>query len=180
MFARYMANTSFSTNVMDAEIQVAFGRKVRYDAVLGRVRALWDYALKGARTQKAKRERGEYNRPQAQQKKLVGASGESSGNNGSGNGLNSGYRLGHAHTQIPGHGMSASYLARSLDGEDRKDTTLIDGLDEFVVEDGAVREQEFGDGTRDEDGEKMRKMVKKERMRREGNGSGSEYSDGSE
>lgn len=180
MFARYMANTCFSTNVMDAEIQLVFGRKVRYDAVLGRVRALWDYALKGARTQKAKRERGEYNRPQAQQKKLVGANGESGGNDGSGNGLSAGHRLGHAHTQIPGHGMSASYLARSLDGEDRKGTTSVDGLEEFVVEEGAVREQEFGDGTRDEDEEKMRKMVKKERMRREGDGSGSEYSDGSE
>jgi len=162
---------------MDAEIQVAFGRKVRYDAVLGRVRALYDYALKGARTQRAKRERGEYNRPQTQQKKGGGASEESTGGGG-GNGNDSG--TGDENKEVPGYGLSASYLARSHGEESIGGSTLVSEMDGFVVEDGAVRDGKAGSGMRGEDEERMRKRVKRERMRREGDESGSEYSDGSE
>lgn len=64
-----MQHTIFTSRAIDAEIQVVWGRKLRFDPVLGRVRPLWDYALKGAKTQKAKRERGEYNRPTVTPKK---------------------------------------------------------------------------------------------------------------
>lgn len=63
IFARYIQHTAFTARAIDAEIQVVWGRKLRFDTTLGRVRPVWDYALKGAKTQKAKRERGEYNRP---------------------------------------------------------------------------------------------------------------------
>lgn len=69
MLARYLQHTAFTCTAMEAEFQVAYGRKVRYDCQLGRVRALWDYALKGAKTQAEKRKRGEYNRPVAVEKK---------------------------------------------------------------------------------------------------------------
>lgn len=65
---------------MEAEFQVAYGRKVRYDCQLGRVRVLWDYALKGAKTQAEKRKRGDYNRPVVEKKSDIG---ESSGGRGS-------------------------------------------------------------------------------------------------
>lgn len=144
--------------------------------MLGRVRVLWDYALKGARTQRAKRERGEYNRPQVQQKKGGGAIEESGSGGGSGNGSGAGLE----NKEVPGYGLSASYLARSLGKESRGGSTLVGEMDGFVVEDGAVRNGEVGSGMRGEDEERMGKIVKRERMRREGDESGSEYSDGSE
>lgn len=63
MLARYLQHTAFTCTAMEAEFQVVWGRKVRYDSVLGRVRATYDHALKGAKTQAEKRKRGEYNRP---------------------------------------------------------------------------------------------------------------------
>ena len=62
IFARYIQQTSLTTQVIDADIQVVWGRKLKYDRTLERARPLWDYALKGAKTQKAKRARGDYNR----------------------------------------------------------------------------------------------------------------------
>lgn len=62
MLARYLQHTAFTCTAIEAEFQVAWGRRVRYDAQLGRVRATWEYALRGARTQAEKRRRGEYNR----------------------------------------------------------------------------------------------------------------------
>lgn len=162
---------------MDAEIQVAFGRKVRYDAVLGRVRALWDYALKGARTQRAKRERGEYNRPQTQQKKGGGGSEESIGGGGGGG---NGSGTGHVNKAVPGYGLSSSYLARSLGEDGMGESTLVNETNGFVDEDGAVRDGQTGIGLRGEDEERMSKMVKRERMRKEGDESGSKYSDSSD
>ncbi|KAK5069854.1 hypothetical protein LTR64_007963 [Lithohypha guttulata] len=77
-FARYLQHTFCTSKVMDAEVQVAWGRKVRYDNILGRVRPVWDNALKGAKTQKLKRERGEYNRPtvsKSSAKRVIGYDG---------------------------------------------------------------------------------------------------------
>ncbi|KAK5954066.1 hypothetical protein OHC33_004637 [Knufia fluminis] len=162
MFARYMAQTAFGSTIMDAEVQVAFGRKVRYDSVLGRVRALWDYALKGAKTQRAKRERGEYNRP---------TKGGSSGGAGVGRGHS------HGSKEVPGYGVSGEFLAGGVpgagSGEDgRGASTLV----------GEVGEEVGGEEGEDE--ERMRKRVKRERMRERERGrgdgeSGSEYYDGS-
>lgn len=61
--ARYLQQSAFTCTAMEGEFQIAWGRKVRFDAVLGRVRAVYDHALKGAKTQAEKRKRGEYNRP---------------------------------------------------------------------------------------------------------------------
>jgi len=152
---------------------------VRYDAVLGRVRALWDYALKGAKTQRGRRERGEYNRPRR------------------GGGSNADR---HRRRKIggPGHGVSSGYLARSLPGdgagagetEDGGGASTVAGVGEmgvFADENGGRRGVVvLGDGVGggmkrlpDGDEDKMRKRVKRERMRELGGESGSEYSDGS-
>ena len=138
---------------MDAEVQVAFGRKVRYDSVLGRVRLLWDYALRGARTQREKRERGEYNRPR---KEGVG------GGSGSGKG------------GVPGLGISKGYLAGDGGGG-----SVVGETDGFVVGEGGAR-GEYGAGVQGEDEERVRKRVKMEgiRMREERGESGSGYSGG--
>lgn len=64
-----MQYSIFVSRAIDAEIQTVWGRKLRFDPTLGRVRPVWDYALKGAKTQRAKRERGEYNRTPVVKKK---------------------------------------------------------------------------------------------------------------
>lgn len=50
-----MQQTALTTAVVAAEVQCVFGRKVRYDAGLGRVRLNWDYAIRGAETMRRRR-----------------------------------------------------------------------------------------------------------------------------
>lgn len=61
--AQYVWFSAFRASAMEAEFQVAYGRKVRYDSTIGRIRATYDYALKGAKTQALKRAQGLYNVP---------------------------------------------------------------------------------------------------------------------
>lgn len=62
MFARYMQHTALNCTAIEAEFQVAYGRKVRYDHSLGRVRVNWDNSIKGAKTVKERKERDERQR----------------------------------------------------------------------------------------------------------------------
>lgn len=157
--ARYMQQTFCTSKVMDTEIQVAYGRKVKYDAQLGRIRQVYDYALKGAKTQKLKRERGEYNRP----KNRPGAT-EAPAGDQPGAGESKGYLAGTR------RGFSVNEVAE-LEGETRVDTGSLRGdLRDFVVED-----EERGEA---------RRARKRQRLRREGGiggvDSGSNFSDDSD
>lgn len=80
---------------------------MRYDSVLGRVRATWEYALKGAKTQAEKRKRGEYN-------VNVGAAGRGGEKNGAGSETGTGTR-GTAkkggREERPGAGEAMEWLA---------------------------------------------------------------------
>ena len=172
-----MQHTFFRSSLVEAEIQCVWGRKVRWDGALGRVRALWDYALKGAKTQREKRERGDYNRP-----KNLGASAPATMRRGSGSGsVGSG---------VPGAGETKDFLSRHRAETARASTTLGPGLDGFVVGDEVV-EEEFAEHERrreqgseggaegEEAQERARKRLKlkKERNQRE---SDSEWYEGSD
>ena len=62
MFARYMQQTAFRANAMDAEFQIAFGKRVRYDWAIGRIRLVSHHAVQSARTAREKREKNEHTR----------------------------------------------------------------------------------------------------------------------
>lgn len=140
---------------------------MRYDAVLGRVRVLWDYALKGARTQREKRERGEYNRPSKNKKHSAEGSAD--------HGHRRGKEANDSGREMPGSGLTGKWLARSLplplEGRGTSGT-LVEGEDVGGIRVGVGVE-------RGEHQERMRKRVKMERVGGEHEESGSEYSDGS-
>ena len=128
IFARYMQHTFFKSSLVEAEIQCVWGRKVRWDNVLGRVRAVWDYALKGAKTQREKRERGDYNRPKNVVTSAPARMRRESGSGSIGSG-------------VPGAGETKDFLSRHRAETARASTTLGPGLDGFVVGDEVVEEE---------------------------------------
>lgn len=137
---------------------------MRYDAQLGRVRPTWDYALKGAKTQKEKRKRGDYNVVPVVEKKSGGSGG----------------------------GNSATQTTKDDGGSRGGDTTKKGGREErpgagdsldFLAGRGGVRNvsatktEEAGTTMQGrEKGGKGRKRPKRE----EGDGSGSEYMESSD
>lgn len=137
ILARYMQHTALTSGLMDAEIQCVWGRKVRYDAILGRVRCLWNSALKSAKTMRAKRERGEYNRP-----KSSSAAAERSRDNAPGTGQSRDHLAGLGNkSNVPqGEAMQANLhsmkaaTGRDLQGEslfqNRGEGKLMDNEDE--------------------------------------------------
>jgi len=148
---------------MDAEFQVCWGHRVRYDAVIGRVRATFRNAIKGAATQAKRREAGDYNRP------VVGSAGPPSATT-------------KKVRERPGNGASAEHLR----GEDREKERVATrgkkkkrGVADREMEEFVVQDDEPGFGERAREGDKVDEGRRK-KMKREKRGSeepsGSEYS----
>lgn len=170
-----MQHTIFTARAIDAEIQTVWGRKLRFDPVLGRVRPVWDYALKGAKTQRLKRERGEYNRPTNTTKKSKKRSDGEKTRVGDDEGKKERSEKG-AH---PGKGSSKEFLKNG--GLNRSKQTSLQqvSVDNAVDEDDGmfVPEDTMEVQRAAELNEAVTVEPPRKRVKREGQVSGSEWSE---